>query len=152
MPDNGQIERMNRTIKDATVKRDHYDTHEQLRAHLQLFVDAYNHARRLKTLRGLTPYEFICQTWTKETERFRLDPSHHMAGPYSYVVEEHVLAGAIKRLLAEKPEDAGPAVPGMPVGSPGMEVAGMEPDTYDVVLFGPEGRRTFASYRGGEVA
>ena len=45
---NGQVERMNRTIKDATVKRYHYDSHDQLRAHLHLFVDAYNHARRLK--------------------------------------------------------------------------------------------------------
>ena len=52
---------MNRTIKDATVKRYHYDSHDQLRAHLALFADAYNHARRLKTLRGLTPYEFICK-------------------------------------------------------------------------------------------
>jgi transposase InsO family protein len=69
---NGQVERMNRTLKDATVKRYHYDSHAQLRAHLQLFVDAYNHARRLKTLRGLTPYEFIDQVWTKEPERFRL--------------------------------------------------------------------------------
>jgi transposase InsO family protein len=73
---------MNRTIKEATVRRFHYDSHEQLRAHLQLFVDAYNHARRLKTLRGLTPNEFIHQTWTKEPERFRLDPSHHTPGPY----------------------------------------------------------------------
>ena len=80
---NGQVERMNRTIKDATVKRYHYDSHDQLRAHLHLFVDAYNHARRLKTLRGLTPYEFVCQAWTKEPERFRLDPSHHIPGPYS---------------------------------------------------------------------
>ncbi|WP_091951833.1 IS481 family transposase [Methylorubrum salsuginis] len=80
---NGQVERMNRTIKDATVKRYHYDSHEQFRDHLQLFVDAYNHARRLKTLRGLTPYEFICQAWTKEPERFRLDPSHHIPGPYT---------------------------------------------------------------------
>src|ERR671921_484259 len=80
---NGQVERMNRTIKDATVKRYHYDSHDQLRAHLNLFVDAYNHARRLKTLRGLTPYEFICQAWTKEPERFRLDPSHHIPGPYT---------------------------------------------------------------------
>jgi transposase InsO family protein len=79
---NGQVERMNRTLKDATVKRYHYDTHDQLRAHLNLFVDAYNHARRLKTLRGLTPYEFICQVWTKEPGRFRLDPSHHIPGPY----------------------------------------------------------------------
>ncbi len=74
---------MNRTIKDATVKRFHYDTHDQLRAHLQPFVDAYNHARRLKTLRGLTPYEFICQAWTKEPDRFRLNPSHLIPGPYT---------------------------------------------------------------------
>ena len=80
---NGQVERMNRTIKDATVKRYHYDSHDQLRAHLQLFIDAYNHARRLKTLRGLTPYEFICQAWTKEPDRFRLNPSHHIPGPYT---------------------------------------------------------------------
>ena len=38
-------------IKDATVKRYNYDTHGQLRAHLQIFVDVYNHAYRLKTLR-----------------------------------------------------------------------------------------------------
>jgi transposase InsO family protein len=80
---NGQVERMNRTIKDATVKRYHYDTHDQLRVHLQLFVDAYNHARRLKTLRGLTPYEYVCHLWTKEPERFRLNPSHHIPGPYN---------------------------------------------------------------------
>src|SRR5215217_3861128 len=80
---NGQVERMNRTLKDATVKRYHYGSHDQLRAHLRLFVDAYNHARRLKTLRGLTPCEFIHQAWTREPERFRLDPSHHIPGPYT---------------------------------------------------------------------
>jgi transposase InsO family protein len=80
---NGQGERMNRTIKDATVKRYHYHSHDQLRAHLRLFVDAYNHARRLKTLRGLTPHEFICPAWAKEPDRFRIDPSHHTPGPYN---------------------------------------------------------------------
>jgi transposase InsO family protein len=80
---NGQVERMNRTLKDATVKRYHYASHDQLRARLALLVDAYNHARRLETLRGLTPYEFVCQTWTREPERFRLDPSHHIPGPYT---------------------------------------------------------------------
>jgi len=80
---NRRVERMNRTLKDATVKRYHYDGHDQLRAHLNLFVDAYNHARRLKTLRGLTPCEFICRVWTKEPGRFRLDPSHHIPGPYT---------------------------------------------------------------------
>ena len=57
---------MNRTIKDATVKRYFYETHEQLRTHLRDFVDAENFARPLKTLRGLTPYEFIAKRWTKE--------------------------------------------------------------------------------------
>jgi transposase InsO family protein len=53
---NGQVERMNRTIKEATVKRYHYDSHDQLTAHLHDFIDAYNYGRRLKTLKGLTPF------------------------------------------------------------------------------------------------
>ena len=77
---NGQVERMNRTIKDATVKRFHYDSHEQLRLHLQNFIDAYNFGRRLKTLRGLTPYEFICKRWTSEPDRFIINPFHQMPG------------------------------------------------------------------------
>ena len=77
---NGQVERMNRTIKDATVKRYHYDSHDQLRQHLADFVSAYNFARRLKTLKGLTPYEFICKRWTTEPERFTLNPLHQMPG------------------------------------------------------------------------
>jgi hypothetical protein len=51
-----------------------------INAHLGLFLDAYNHARRLKALRGLTPYESICRAWTREPERFRLHPSHHTPG------------------------------------------------------------------------
>lgn len=54
---NGQVERMNRTIKEATVQRFYYESHQQLRHHLEDFVNAYNYARRLKTLKGLTPYE-----------------------------------------------------------------------------------------------
>ena len=77
---NGQVERMNRTIKDATVKRYHYDSHDQLRTHLADFMDAYNFARRLKTLSGLTPYEYICKIWTSEPERFTLNPIHQMPG------------------------------------------------------------------------
>ena len=77
---NGQVERMNRTIKDATVKRFHYETHAQLTLHLADFVSAYNFGRRLKTLQGLTPYEAICKTWTREPERFIVDPIHQMPG------------------------------------------------------------------------
>jgi transposase InsO family protein len=80
---NGQVERMNRTIKDATVKRYHYDSHDQLRQHLRLFVDAYNHARRLKTLRGLTPYEYVCKIWTENKQRFTRNPSHYTARLYT---------------------------------------------------------------------
>ena len=52
--DQWKVERMNRANKDATVKRYFCQTHDQLRTHLREFVDAYNFARRLKTLRGLT--------------------------------------------------------------------------------------------------
>src|SRR6202049_5109656 len=83
---NGQVERMNRTLKEATVKRYYYETHDQLRSHLADFVSAYNFGRRLKTLRGLTPYEHICQTWTKQPDRFILDPIHQMPGLNSPIV------------------------------------------------------------------
>src|SRR5438874_10515011 len=81
---NGQVERMNRTIKEATVNRYHYDSHNQLRAHLVDFVTAYNFARRLKILKGLSPYEYICSTWTKESGRFILDPIQQMPGLNTY--------------------------------------------------------------------
>ena len=77
---NGQVERMNRTIKEATVKRFFYDNHAQLRGHLNDFVRAYNFAKRLKTLKGLTPYEYICKIWTTEPKRFKLHPTHQMPG------------------------------------------------------------------------
>jgi transposase InsO family protein len=77
---NGQVERMNRTIKDATVKRYHYDNHQQLEGHLADFISAYNFGRRLKTLKGLTPYEFICKCWTNQPTRFKLNPIHQMPG------------------------------------------------------------------------
>jgi hypothetical protein len=76
----------------------------------------------------------------------------HTGEVTGYVIEGHVPALAIRRLLAERPQATGLAVPGMPVGSPGMEVEGMEPDTYEVMLFGPSGQRTFARYRGAQEA
>jgi transposase InsO family protein len=77
---NGQVERMNRTVRDATVKRFHYDSHGQLRAHLADFMAACNFARRLKTLGGLTPYEYVCKAWTSKPDRLLLDPIHQMPG------------------------------------------------------------------------
>lgn len=77
---NGQVERMIRTIKEATVKRFHYECHEQLRVRLADFIAAYIFARRLKTFSGLTPYEYICKCWTSEPHRFIVDPIHQMPG------------------------------------------------------------------------
>ena len=77
---NGQVEQMNRTINDATVKRFHCDSHDQLRTHLADFLVAHNFARRLKTLNSLTPHAYICKIWASEPERFILNPTHQMPG------------------------------------------------------------------------
>ena len=71
---------MNRTLKEATVRRYHYDTHRDLREHLEAFLNAYNFAKRLKTLKGLTPYEHICNVWADQPSRFRYDPFHLTSG------------------------------------------------------------------------
>ena len=76
---NGQVERTNRIIKHATVKRYYYADHQPLAAHLELFLNAYDHARRLKTLKGLTPHEYACRIWT--VHRVRTDSSHRRLRP-----------------------------------------------------------------------
>lgn len=57
---NGQAERMNRTVKDATTKIYHYPDLESLKAHVLAFVAAYNFAKHLKRLRWRTPFQTIC--------------------------------------------------------------------------------------------
>jgi hypothetical protein len=74
--------------------------------------------------------------------------SCHTAQIDGYVVEGHVPAAAIKRLLAERPNATGLAVPGMPVGSPGMEVDGVATELYEVILFTPSGEKIYARFRG----
>lgn len=56
-----------------------------------------------------------------------------------YVIEGHVPVSEVQRLLKEKPAVAGIAVGGMPIGSPGMEVPGQRPQTYNVVTFSKQG-------------
>jgi len=73
--------------------------------------------------------------------------SCHTATVGGYVVEGHVTAGDIKRLLAERPDVKGIAVPGMPIGSPGMEV-GDRDEPYDVLSFDADGNtKVFQSHR-----
>ncbi|MEH2506708.1 hypothetical protein V1290_005519 [Bradyrhizobium sp. AZCC 1578] len=73
----------------------------------------------------------------------------HTAEADGYVLEGHVPAVAVRRLLKKRPTATGLAVPGMPVGSPGME--GGAPKPYDVVLFGPSGQQTFMRFLGVDV-
>ena len=71
-------------------------------------------------------------------QRYGVPPrlaSCHTALIEGYVVEGHVPADVIDRMLRERPEIAGLAVPGMPIGSPGMEVPGRQPEPYQVIAF-----------------
>jgi hypothetical protein len=70
----------------------------------------------------------------------------HTAVVGSYVVEGHVPADLVKKMLSEKPKMTGIAVPGMPIGSPGME-SGTEKAPYDVVLFDKTGKTTVYAKR-----
>ena len=70
----------------------------------------------------------------------------HTAEVAGYVVEGHVPAVALIRFLTERPDAIGLAVPGMPIGSPGME--GGEPETYDVIKFGKSGRLVYMRCKG----
>jgi len=73
----------------------------------------------------------------------------HTAELGDYIIEGHVPAAAVRKLLAEKPTARGLAVPGMPIGSPGME--GGAPEPYDVVLFGPNGRHPYLRFLGDRI-
>jgi transposase InsO family protein len=60
---NGPVERLNRTSKEATGQRFPYQTTDARNEPLHAFLLAYNHAKRLKTVRGLTPHEVVCAQW-----------------------------------------------------------------------------------------
>ena len=78
---NGQAERMNRTVKDATVKAFHYPDLDSLKAHVLVFVSAYNFAKHLKAIRWKTPFEAVCHAWTTTPEIFKPNPRHLIPGP-----------------------------------------------------------------------
>ncbi len=78
---NGQAERMNRTVKDATIKAFHYPDLEALKAHVLAFVTAYNFAKHLKALQWRTPFQAICDAWTKDRSIFKINPHHLIPGP-----------------------------------------------------------------------
>jgi len=83
-------------------------------------------------------------------KRYQVPPdlqSCHTAIVDGYVIEGHVPAADVQRLLDERPDIAGLAVPGMPIGSPGMEVSGGETEPYQVLAFDDSGNiEVFSSY------
>jgi hypothetical protein len=83
-----------------------------------------NDLRAIKSMSGIAPEQASC----------------HTAQVDGYVIEGHVPADDIRRLLAERPDARGLAVPGMPMGSPGMEAP--NPEHYQVLLIGQDGSAT----------
>lgn len=77
---NGQVERMNRTLKEATVNSFHYASHDELKQHLHAYLMAYNFAKRLKAIKGKTPWQFILNQWTIHPEYFIFNPNHFLVG------------------------------------------------------------------------
>jgi hypothetical protein len=79
--------------------------------------------------------------------------SCHAGEVEGFVLEGHVPAAAIRRLLTDRPAGVrGLAVPEMPIGSPGMEVPGTAPDSYDVIAFGAGPHRPFMRFHGANPA
>ena len=79
----GQISAIKAPLPGSSTPGVHYESHDDLREHFLAFFDTYNFDRRLKTLRGLTPFEFVCQCWKE-------DPAHFHYDPHSYA---RMLAG-----------------------------------------------------------
>jgi transposase InsO family protein len=80
---NGQAERMNRSVKDATIKAFHYPDLDALEAHVLAFVTAYNFAKHLKALRWRAPFQAMCDAWNADPSAFTIDPHHLIPGPHS---------------------------------------------------------------------
>ena len=73
---------MNRTLKEATVKRFYYETRQHLRRHLTDLVNAYNFARKTQDpQRTHTLRIYLLSLWTKEPQRFKLNQTHLTLGP-----------------------------------------------------------------------
>ena len=78
---NGRAERMNRTVGDATMEALHHPHLDALRAHVLAFVTADDFAEHPKPLRWRTPFQAICDAWTKDPAVFRINPNHLIPGP-----------------------------------------------------------------------
>jgi transposase InsO family protein len=77
---NGQVERTNRTIKEATVNRYHYETHDQTPSALGRLRNGLQLRPSVQNAKGRTPYEAVCKVWTTEPHCFISNPIHQSPG------------------------------------------------------------------------
>jgi transposase-like protein/transposase len=77
---NGQVERFNRTLKEATVNLYHYASKEQLNAHLNDFIIAYNIGKKLSALKRKTPFQAVKEWWKNSPKLFKINPDHQLTG------------------------------------------------------------------------
>ena len=68
-------------MEDATTKAFHYETAEDLRAHVLAFLSADTFAKHLKALRWRTPFQAICEAWKADSAPFKINPYHLIPGP-----------------------------------------------------------------------
>jgi hypothetical protein len=99
---NGQAERMNRTIKDATTKTFHHPDVDALKTHVPAFVTAHNFAKHLKTLRWRTPVQTVCGAWAKHPTTFRISPHHPIPGTYDVHTRESATSQVVQHLRSSR--------------------------------------------------
>ena len=108
---NGQVERINRTIKDATTKTYHYDSINQFEKHLKEFILVYNFAKRLKSLKFKTPFEFLAEKFKNNPTLFYQNPDHYSKGLNTQPVLAVVVAVQELGVELAVPEDLAAVVP-----------------------------------------
>jgi len=77
---NGQVERFNRTLKEATIQKYHYDNISQAVTHLDDFIIAYNVGKKLSALKRKTPMQFISNKFNENPTLFNINPHHLLLG------------------------------------------------------------------------
>jgi transposase InsO family protein len=77
---NGQVEITNKMLKNHTTKTYHYDSPQQLKAHLMTFLLYYNHQKKLKSLKFISPYDKLIQIYQQQPELFKINPYHKIMG------------------------------------------------------------------------
>jgi transposase InsO family protein len=83
---NGQVEITNKLLKNNTTKKYHYESPEQLKHHLMTFLLYYNHQKKLKSLKFISPYDKLIQEYKIKPHLFTINPTHKFMGLNRYLL------------------------------------------------------------------